>query len=330
MQIKTFTGSLLAGLMTLSLMPVHAEENDASTVAKIVEIQHELFNGPHKGLRSVHAKGVVLKGDFYPADTAAQISSAEHFNGNTTPIVVRFSNGTGIPDIADDDPKGLIKGMAVRFSLQDDEHTDLVLSSVPRFPAATPKDFLAFMTAVKDSANSDESPTPLQKYIQENPAAKAFAEYPKPVPPSFAALSYHSINAFQFTNEQGETVYGRYIVEPAEDEKMLGQEVSGEQDKNYLMNEIRERLPRDLVRFHLKLQIANEGDEVNDATVIWPEDRQVVELGTIIIEAVRGDALNYERETMFNPLALPEGIEPTQDPILLARPAAYAVSFQHR
>jgi len=331
MQITKMTGSMAALLMSLSSISAYAEENDVETVAKIVDIQHELFDGPHEGMRSVHAKGVVLKGDFYPDESASRISKAEHFNNDdATPIVVRFSNGTGIPDIADNDPRGIIKGMAVRFSLEDDEYTDLVLSSVPRFPASTPKEFLQFMTAVKKSANSEESPTPLKKYIQENPAAKAFADYPKPVPASFAVLSYHSINAFKFTNELGQSVYGRYIVEPFEDEKMLGQKVVGEQDNNYLMNEIRERLPRELVKFHLKLQIANENDEVDDATVIWPKSREVVDLGTIVIEAVKGNALEYERKTMFNPLALPEGIEPSDDPILLARPAAYAVSFQHR
>jgi catalase len=33
---------------------------------------------------------------------------------------------------------------------------------------------------------------------------------------------------------------------------------------------------------------------------------------------------------MFNPLQLPKGIEPSDDPILLARPAAYAVSLSRR
>ncbi|HAO24444.1 MAG TPA: catalase, partial [Methylophaga sp.] len=102
------------------------------------------------------------------------------------------------------------------------------------------------------------------------------------------------------------------------------------QNANYLMNEIRERLPQQAAKFRLSVQLAEDGDEVNDATVVWPDDRQVVELGTIVIEAAMADAAAYEKATMFNPLALPEGIEPSADPILLARPGAYAVSFQHR
>jgi catalase len=33
---------------------------------------------------------------------------------------------------------------------------------------------------------------------------------------------------------------------------------------------------------------------------------------------------------MFSPLNLQAGIEPSEDPVLLARPAAYGVSFSQR
>ena len=92
MQITKMTGSMAALLISLSSMSAYAEENDVETVAKIVDIQHELFNGPHEGMRAVHAKGVVLKGDFYPDESASRISKAEHFNNDdATPIV-----GSGI------------------------------------------------------------------------------------------------------------------------------------------------------------------------------------------------------------------------------------------
>ena len=38
----------------------------------------------------------------------------------------------------------------------------------------------------------------------------------------------------------------------------------------------------------------------------------------------------YRIVTMFNPLILVDGIETSEDPILLARPAAYAVSYGRR
>jgi catalase len=38
----------------------------------------------------------------------------------------------------------------------------------------------------------------------------------------------------------------------------------------------------------------------------------------------------FEKTTMFNPLTLVDGIEASEDPILLARPGAYAVSYGRR
>lgn len=317
-------------LVACSMSPVMADEREKSTVEKIVDVQHDLFNGPREGLRSNHTNGVVLTGEFYPAESAHQISSAAHLQQNPSPIVVRFSNATGFPDIADNDPQALVKGMAIRVDLGDEEYTDMVLISVPRFPVATPEAFLEMLTAARDSATSKAKTKPIQQFLADNPAAKHFVDYPKPYPASFANLSYHGINAFKFTAADGESVYGRYIVTPVDGIKTLEKANAEAQNENYLKNEIRERLPEQPAEFRLSVQIAAVGDKVNDATVTWPDDRRVVELGTLVIDAAMADAASYEKATMFNPLALPEGIAPSADPILLARPSAYAISFQHR
>ena len=313
-------------LATSVAVPVHAQ----TTVESIVDVQHDLFDGPRDGLRSNHTKGIVVTGEFTPAASATDISQAPHFAGDPTPVTVRFSNATGFPDIADHAPKARAKGMAVRFDLGGDEYTDLVLSSVPRFPVATPEKFLKMLTAVRDSANSEQSPTPIEKFLAANPAAKAFVDYPKPATPSFAALHYHGINAFRFINEDGEVSYGRYLVEPALDLDMLSDEEAASRSDDYLMTDMRERLDDGTVKLTLSLQIADDNATVDDATVIWDENRPVIELGTFTIEAIHPDIDDYERRVMFNPLALPEGIEPSDDPILMARPSAYALSYQHR
>ena len=40
--------------------------------------------------------------------------------------------------------------------------------------------------------------------------------------------------------------------------------------------------------------------------------------------------MKFEKANMYNPLTLVAGIEASDDSILLARPAAYAVSFVRR
>lgn len=307
-----------------------AGQAEASVVEKIVAVQHDLFDGPRQGLRSNHTKGTVVTGSFTPATEAKSISTASHLQNRATPVTVRFSNSTGFPDIADNNPKALVKGMAIRFDLGDELYHDLVLSSVPRFPVATPEQFLQMLTAVRDSANSEASPKPIETFLSEHPAAKEFVSYPKPYPKSFASLSYHGINAFEFINANGESVFGRYIVSPIIDEPNLTQAQGQQQDADYLMTELPDRLQRSAVVMRLSVQIAGADDVVNDATIIWPEHRPVVELGVLRLTAMHEDAAAFEKATMFNPLALPEGIAPSEDPILLARPGAYAVSFQHR
>lgn len=53
-------------------------------------------------------------------------------------------------------------------------------------------------------------------------------------------------------------------------------------------------------------------------------------LGTLALKSVVADSAKVEKTIMFNPLSLPNGITASDDPILLARPGAYAVSFGRR
>lgn len=82
-----------------------------------------------------------------------------------------------------------------------------------------------------------------------------------------------------------------------------------------------------IVRFS---NATNAGDQINDPTVVWPADRQLVELGTISLTSTSKDQVQAQKALLFNPLVLPAGIEPSDDPVLLIRPAAYAVSYRQR
>ena len=78
------------------------------------------------------------------------------------------------------------------------------------------------------------------------------------------------------------------------------------------------------------MQFDNPGDTVDNGTVFWHDDRKVVELGVLTLKTAVVDSKQAEKTIMFNPLLLPDGIAASNDPILLARPAAYAVSYGRR
>ncbi len=99
---------------------------------------------------------------------------------------------------------------------------------------------------------------------------------------------------------------------------------------NFLIDELDERLAKGAVKFRLVVQLAAEGDPVDNATAVWPKDRPVVELGVLSLTRKVADNDSAQRALAFDPLRLVDGIEGSDDPLLEARSSAYAVSRRRR
>jgi catalase len=82
--------------------------------------------------------------------------------------------------------------------------------------------------------------------------------------------------------------------------------------------------------FRVLVQLANEGDVVDDATVHWPEDRTQFELGTIALTALVPDSAHEQKQIIFDPIPRVEGIDPSDDPLLELRAAIYLISGRRR
>jgi catalase len=162
--------------------------------------------------------------------------------------------------------------------------------------------------------------------VAATPSLQKFIAIPKPFPVSFATHNYFGINAFAFTNSQGEKHYVRYQIVPMNGQELLSADDVAKAKPNYLFEELPQRLKKGAAKFRLLAQVATKDDVVNDPTVVWPNDRKLVELGVIILEAPVADNAAAEKALAFNPLILLDGIAPSEDPVLLARPGAYAVS----
>ncbi len=325
---------LMAMALLLSNATVFAADEAAPATKhvteQLVDTLTRLAHGPYKGFRANHAKGIMAQGVFTPSAEAASISKASHLQSVETPVLVRFSNATGVPTIPDADGNAMPKGMAIRFTLPEGGNTDIVAISVNSFPVATPEEFLELLNAVAESGPDVASPKPVEKFLASHPAAMKFVTTPKPAPLSFATQPFFGVNAFGFTNAKGETRYGRYRIIPVTGEQHLASEEAGKQAPDYLMTELPSRLGKAEAKYRIMLQLANPGDPIEDPTVVWPDDREQLELGVLTLKSMVADSLQAEKNIMYNPLLLPEGIAPTNDPILLARPGSYAVSFGRR
>ena len=192
-----------------------------SLVAQLVETMRALA-GPHPGFRPAHAKGIVCTGTFRPSPDARRVTRAPHLQGDPVPTVVRFSNGSGNPEVHDGQPG--VRALAVKFQLRDGKAADILANSIEGFPARTPEEFLEFLRAqLPDRATGQPVPDAVPKFLGSHPAAAAFVGrlMQKPVPASYAQASYHAEHAFLFTAADGSRRFGRYHFVPDAGEALL-------------------------------------------------------------------------------------------------------------
>jgi catalase len=296
---------------------------------QIVDTLNAIF-GKHPGFRSAHAKGIVCEGEFLPAASASGLSKAPHLRGKPVKATVRFSDSTGLPDVPDGAAGASPHGLAVRFHVPGGGSTDIVSNAFNGFAVATGEDFLAFLRAVAATGKDAPKPTPLEKFLAAHPKAMKVVTAPKPTPASFATEPYFGVNAFLFTNSEGEARYGRYQFRPGAGSKFLTTEEAAKKPANFLVDELGDRLAEGPAKFRLVVQLAAEGDPVDDATAVWPDDRSTVELGILSVTRRVVDNDAAQKALAFDPLHLVDGIEASDDPLLEVRSAAYAVSRRRR
>jgi catalase len=286
--------------------------------------------GNHPGFRLAHAKGIVCEGTFAPAADAAELSRAAHFSGKPVPVIVRFSNGTGVPNIPDGDPNSNPKGMAIRFELPGGGVTDIVANGKSGFPAGTPADFVSFFGSFLATRPDSPKPTPIEQFLATHPNTARFLSTPNPQPVSFATYSYFGNNCFIFVNARGQREATRYQIVPLAEEQHLDPAVAAAKEPDFLFEELRSRITKAPVEFRLQVQIANPTDPTSDATLVWPDDRKKVVLGTIRLTSVDPNSADTERKLIYDPTHLTDGIELSDDPLPAFRAQVYSISFARR
>lgn len=310
-------------------MPLPTDEKLLALSNDLLQ-QFETLFGQHPGFRPAHAKGTLLTGTFTPSPSAATLSRAPHLTRSSTPVTVRFSNSTGLPLIPDNDPNASPHGLAVRFHLAEHVHTDIVSHSTDGFPTHTGQEFLEFLRAIAASSTSTTHPSPVETFLSSHPAALAFVQAAKPNPSSFACESYFGVNAMRFINKDGVSCYGRYRILPEVGNDFLDEASAAKKTPNYLFDEITERVAKGHIKFRIMVQLANDGDVVDDATIHWPEDRTQLELGTLTLNQSVADDAHEQKTIIFDPIPRVDGIEPSDDPLLELRAAVYLISGRRR
>ncbi|MFI7072559.1 catalase family peroxidase [Micromonospora sediminicola] len=294
---------------------------------RLVQDLHGAFGEHHA--RAVHTKGIIVQGGFVPSREARELCRAEIFRQSTVPVMARFSNFTGLPDIPDTDLKANPRGFAVRFLMPDGSNLDIVNHSFNGFLVSTSEEFSEFLQALAGSGGEPTPGSPLEAFLASHPIAKNFITSQNRLPRSWATTSFFSVNAVQFTNDQGENSFVRYQFVPDAGGESLSHEEQGDAAPDYLFQEIKQRIAAGPISFTWYAQVAQDSDVIDDPAMAWPDDRRRVPLGTITIDQVGPNSPEADKALAFMPGTLPPGIE-VADPMLTIRNASYPHSFQER
>jgi catalase len=301
----------------------------ALTPARFVD-GFEQVGGVHPGFRRNHAKGVGVTGFFEGSGDAARLSKAAVFRPGRVPVIGRFSLGGGQPDQADGPDKA--RGLGLQFTTADGEEWRTTMINLPVFPFRTPEAFYEQMIASKpDPATGKPDPAKMKAFLASHPETEQALAVIKSRPPSsgFENSTFYALHAFRFTDAAGTTVPVRWQLNPEQLFAAAGAAPEAK-DKNYLFDGLIAAIHRQPLCWHLVVTVGQPGDPTDDPTLAWPDEREKVDAGTLTLDDVVSDDDSPATPVNFDPLVLPAGITPSDDPFPSARSAIYSQSFTRR
>jgi catalase len=287
--------------------------------------------GVHPGRRRNHIKGTCAVGEFVGMPAAASLSRSKLFSGTTIPVVARFSVAGGNPNVADATPNP--RGMALEFRIPGGSLQHMTMLNTPVFGAANPTTFNDMLVASKpDPATGKPDPKKLQAFFALHPEALALSNFLKAhLPPvSYANAAYFGIHTFKFIDAQGKQHAVRWRFVPQDGEKSLTETERANAPKDFLEQRLKERSAKGPIRWDMIVSVGEPGDSEDNPTISWPESRRHFKAGTLSITQAMPEAGAQCEQINFDPLIMADGIAPTNDPVLLFRSPAYAVSFSKR
>jgi catalase len=291
----------------------------------------EQVNGIHDGFRLNHAKGVCISGSFQSNGKGTRLSKAAVFKAANLPVIGRFSLTGGNPYVADGPL--VVRGLGLSFRPVGGQEWRTAMINLPVFPVKTPQAFYDQLFAMRpDPTTGQPDPARLKAFLAAHPDVVVARSIigAHPFSSGFANTTFNGLNAFRFVNDAGDSTFVRWSMVPVDAFQLQDLSQPPNKDPNYLFDTLVQRLQHGPAQWHLMVTVAQPGDPTDDASIPWPPDRQRVDAGTLTIDHIEAEASGNCRDINFDPLALPSGISPSDDPLLSARSAVYSQSFTRR
>jgi len=291
----------------------------------------EKVNGLNPGFRRNHAKGVCVTGYFESNGEGMRISKAMLFRPGRVPVIGRFSLGTDAPYMAD--APGIPRGLGIDYQMGNGEEWRTTMINLPVFLFKDAQGFYDNMIAsAPDPVTHQPDPAKQAAFMAGHPeTAHALQVFTSHEPSSgFDNTTFYGLTAFIFTNAEGKATPVRWHLVPEQPYVAASAAGTPTGDKNYLFLGVVQSILQHPVKWHLILTLAQPGDTINNSSVEWPAGREQVDVGTLTLNGVEAEATSETRVVNFDPLVLPAGISPSDDPLLSARSGIYSESYTRR
>jgi catalase len=287
--------------------------------------------GEHPGFRRNHAKGMCVSGWFDSTGAATLISKSAMLAPGRVPVIGRFALASALPTQAD--TASAVRSLALRLKGPDGQEWRTGMNDIPVFPVNSAQAFYEQLIASKpDAATGKPDPLAMKAFLDRHPATvRALAIIAaRPVASGFANATFNSLDAFRFVDDGGRATPVRWAVVPLEPPPGEAPAPSATPGKNYLFDDLIAQIHQRPLKWRLMIIVGQPEDPTADATLPWPSDRAQIDAGTITLDTVSSEDGGPCTDINFDPLVLPPGIEPSDDPLLAARSATYARSFTLR
>ncbi|WP_373963777.1 catalase family peroxidase [Kosakonia sacchari] len=295
---------------------------------KLVNVLQQA-GGEHPGYRRNHAKGLCVTGSFISNGNASTLSRASVFAVGETPVTGRFAIAGGNP--AAPDYAVPVRSLALAFQLANGEQWRTGMNAMPFFPVSTVEQFYELQVAsLPDAATGKPDAGKFKAFVQKNPEVAPFLAWAKQNVPStsWASDRFNSLNAFRFMDKADVAHLVRWSMVPHTDYQPIS--ADEKRDKNFLQTDLKQRLAQGPLKWDLLITVAQPGDDGSNAAKVWPADRQTINAGTLVLTRATEQQNGPCNDINYDPLILPDGIAASDDPLLNARSAAYAKSYNAR
>jgi catalase len=319
-----------AACLAIATAPVLSAGASDLSPDQVVEA-FEAVLGPIRTHRPSHPKGTCAAGHFQATADGTRLSVAPVFNGERVNAIIRFGVAGANPNASD--VARSTRGLSFRLENARGDQWDTANISAPIFGAPTPQALVAGLHARAPVPGTNQPDAArVAAFIAANPeTTRQGAWLAATMPPaSWATAPYWGVNTFRFQGQDREVRPARWVFEPRAGVARLTEEQMSSLGPNFLADELRRRVAQGPVEFDMVLVFPAAGDDLNNPTIAWPEDRPRTNVGRLTVTSVEAGPGGPCDGISFLHLDMEPGIAFSDDPTLHARSAPYAVSLTRR